>query len=355
MGTLAVSFERPHRFGDDELALLQGLADQGAIAIANSRLTVELRRHADELADRVEAQRTLSVMAKELTSLRDPSDVLVQTLREAVRLLKGHGGQIGMIVDDPDGVLRWGDGHSLIHSASSRSRRRTTRGGRRRLGPRRPRAPAVDGRTTTSPMTPSRTTLPSDDVGAQARASVQSSPRRCIGEEGHRRDRRLFEKPGASTPMRRAAGPPRRPGHDRPRNARLNAEAEVVGRTARAPGRGATHLGEIARLDHLAARPLGGAPRTMDEAKRLLARGPRRHPPGPSRHARARPTTARSSAPARTCRRRTTSPSASARALPARRSPSAACAWTGDYLGDTRSRIRPRRRVDHAAPAIGRR
>jgi two-component system, NarL family, sensor histidine kinase UhpB len=115
MGTLAVSFERPHRFGDDELALLQGLADQGAIAIANSRLTVELRRHADELADRVEAQRTLSVMAAELTSLRDPSDVLIQTLKEAVRLLKGHGGQIGMIDTDSEGVLRWGDGHSLIH------------------------------------------------------------------------------------------------------------------------------------------------------------------------------------------------------------------------------------------------
>ncbi len=116
MGTLAVSFERPHRFGDDELALLQGLADQGAIAIANSRLTVELRRHADELADRVEAQRTLSVMAAELTSLRDPSDVLIQTLKEAVRLLKGHGGQIGMVVTDEQGVLRWGDGHSLIHT-----------------------------------------------------------------------------------------------------------------------------------------------------------------------------------------------------------------------------------------------
>ena len=115
VGTLAVSFERPHRFGEDELALLQGLADQGAIALANSRLTVDLRRHADELADRVEAQRTLSVMAKELTSLRDPSDVLIQTLREAVRLLKGHGGQIGMIGTDEDGVLRWGDGHSLIH------------------------------------------------------------------------------------------------------------------------------------------------------------------------------------------------------------------------------------------------
>ena len=36
IGTLAVSFEAPHDFGDDELELLQGLADQGAIAISNA-------------------------------------------------------------------------------------------------------------------------------------------------------------------------------------------------------------------------------------------------------------------------------------------------------------------------------
>jgi GAF domain-containing protein len=113
IGTLAVSFDRPHRFGDDELALLQGLADQGAIAIANARLTDELRHHADELADRVEAQRTLAQMSAQLTSLRDPSEVLTQTLLEAVRLLKGDGGQIGMVVTDAEGVLRWGDGHSF--------------------------------------------------------------------------------------------------------------------------------------------------------------------------------------------------------------------------------------------------
>ncbi|MGH2401352.1 MAG: GAF domain-containing protein [Candidatus Limnocylindria bacterium] len=242
IGTLAVSFEEPHRFSEDELALLQGLADQGAIAISNARLTEELehsreqyrylvdesvdimwsidadmrftyisdsvermtgfrpdeligqhvsaatapesmelvartmeelrkhpenvyrlrileprkdgttlpveirgtgivdvegrligahgtnrditeiarleqdlREQADELAHRVEAQRTLAEMAAQLTSLRDPSAVLEQTLRAAVRLLKGHGGQIGMVAADPDGVLRWGDGHSLVH------------------------------------------------------------------------------------------------------------------------------------------------------------------------------------------------------------------------------------------------
>ena len=48
IGTLAVSFEAPHRFGDDELALLQGLADQGAIAISNARLTEELERSREQ-------------------------------------------------------------------------------------------------------------------------------------------------------------------------------------------------------------------------------------------------------------------------------------------------------------------
>ena len=239
IGTLAVSFTETHRFGSDELDLLRGLADQGAIAIANARLvdrlsssegrfrhlvtsspdlvwetdaegrftflsprlaeitgweprelagqawpaivapesmddaeatwqairadprrvrkirfllqrrsgdpipaevhaigserdgaftgahgsirdlteseqlTARLQLQARELERRVEAQRTLAEMAAQLTSLRDPSAVLEQTLQAAVRLLHGHGGQIGMIVAS-DGALRWGDGHSLV-------------------------------------------------------------------------------------------------------------------------------------------------------------------------------------------------------------------------------------------------
>jgi PAS domain S-box-containing protein len=240
IGTLAVSFTDAHRFSDDELALLRGLADQGAIAISNARLvdrlsssearfrhlvtsspdlvwetdangrftflsprlaeltgwdprelvgqawpaiveaesmpdaeatwealqrnpagvrknrfllrrkagapipaevyaigserdgafagahgsirdltesealTARLRTQTRELERRVEAQRTLAEMAAQLTSLRDPSAVLEQTLRAATRLLDGDGGQIGMVVDR-DGELRWGDGHSLVH------------------------------------------------------------------------------------------------------------------------------------------------------------------------------------------------------------------------------------------------
>ncbi len=129
LGALGAYSSRIDGFDESGIALLRALADHAATTIANqrlierlarsqeelARLTDDLRSHGDELAHRVEAQRTLAEMATQLTSLRDPSEVLVQTLREAVRLLKGDGGQIGMVATDEGGKLRWGDGHSLVH------------------------------------------------------------------------------------------------------------------------------------------------------------------------------------------------------------------------------------------------
>jgi PAS domain S-box-containing protein len=115
LGALGAYSSRADDFDDAEISLLRALADHAATAIANAQLTERLRHQADELARRVEAQRTLAEMAAQLTTLHDPSAVLEQTLQAAVRLLKGHGGQIGMVVADEDGVLRWGDGHSLVH------------------------------------------------------------------------------------------------------------------------------------------------------------------------------------------------------------------------------------------------
>ncbi len=43
VGTLAVSFREPHRFDDDEIALLQGLADHAAIAMTNTHLYERVR------------------------------------------------------------------------------------------------------------------------------------------------------------------------------------------------------------------------------------------------------------------------------------------------------------------------
>ena len=271
MGTLAVSFERPHRFGDDELALLQGLADQGAIAIANSRLTGELRRHADELADRVEAQRTLSVMAAELTSLRDPSDVLIQTLKEAVRLLKGHGGQIGMIVTDPDGVLRWGDGHSLIHkrrvpfSEEDHSKLDDGISGR---AVRERRASLTDDYLTDESFTHDAA---ADDVARKlGLRAVVAAP--LIGPEGAIGAIGVYsEQPAAfdadSAELLRLLA-------DQAAivlaNAKLNAEAEVAATQLAHQVEAQRTLGEIAAAITSLRDPSAVLLRTIDEAKRLL-------------------------------------------------------------------------------------
>ncbi len=44
IGTLAVSYSEPREFSDEEVALLQGLADHAAIAVANTRLLQQLRQ-----------------------------------------------------------------------------------------------------------------------------------------------------------------------------------------------------------------------------------------------------------------------------------------------------------------------
>lgn len=115
LGALGAHSSRIDDFDEAEIALLRALADHAAAAVANQRLIERLARSQEELAHRVEAQRTLAEIAAQLTSLRDPAEVLTQTLKAAVRLLKGHGGQIGMVITNADGSLRWGDGHSLVH------------------------------------------------------------------------------------------------------------------------------------------------------------------------------------------------------------------------------------------------
>ncbi len=104
-----------YAIGSDRDGVFSGAHGSIRDLTTSERLMERLREQTDELARRVEAQRTLAEMAAQLTSLRDPSAVLEQTLIAAVRLLKGQGGQIGMVARDDDGVLRWEDGHSLVH------------------------------------------------------------------------------------------------------------------------------------------------------------------------------------------------------------------------------------------------
>ena len=76
---------------------------------AASPLERGLRNQADELARRVEVQRTLAEIAAAISSLREPAAVLQRAVDEAVRLLGADGGLIDQL--DPDtGLIDWGTG-----------------------------------------------------------------------------------------------------------------------------------------------------------------------------------------------------------------------------------------------------
>jgi signal transduction histidine kinase len=55
-GVLYVSSHSPHRFNEEDQFLLGALADQAAIGIENAGLYEDVRRHAEELEDKVEAR-----------------------------------------------------------------------------------------------------------------------------------------------------------------------------------------------------------------------------------------------------------------------------------------------------------
>ncbi len=85
VGTLgALTFGQTRSFGEDERALLQGLADQAALAISNARLFEAVRR---DLAERKQAEEqikrlseSLERRANELAALNKASQAMVSTL-----------------------------------------------------------------------------------------------------------------------------------------------------------------------------------------------------------------------------------------------------------------------------------
>ncbi len=94
LGALGVFVGRPMDFDQAQLGLLRALANHVAVTIANERLQEDLRRRADELARRVEAQRTLGEIAARITALRDPAEVLQEVVDAAHRLLKSDGAHL---------------------------------------------------------------------------------------------------------------------------------------------------------------------------------------------------------------------------------------------------------------------
>jgi PAS domain S-box-containing protein len=106
LGAISVSSHRPDAYDDNQAELLQGLADQAAIAIQNARLIEELDRSGMELARRAEAEQSLREIAAEITAIREPGSLLQQVVDAARRLVDADGAILDLI--DPTGnAVRW--------------------------------------------------------------------------------------------------------------------------------------------------------------------------------------------------------------------------------------------------------
>ncbi len=106
LGSISVSSVQPDQYTEAQADLLQGLADQAAIAIQNARLIEELDRSSTELARRADAEQSLREIAAEITATRDPRSLLQQVVDAAQRLV-GADGSVLDLLDPGAGVLRW--------------------------------------------------------------------------------------------------------------------------------------------------------------------------------------------------------------------------------------------------------
>ncbi len=99
-GAMTVISRRPDAFEVDDEPLLQALADQASIAIENTRLITQLERSREELARRVETERSLRDIAARITALHEPRAVLDSIVEESRRLLDSDGAHLTFMADD---------------------------------------------------------------------------------------------------------------------------------------------------------------------------------------------------------------------------------------------------------------
>jgi PAS domain S-box-containing protein len=100
LGVLQIATVRPDAFGEGELTLIEALATQASIAIANSRRTADLARSRTDLARRAASEQALRELATRLTAIREPADVLQHTVDEAVRVLGADAALIDLLEAD---------------------------------------------------------------------------------------------------------------------------------------------------------------------------------------------------------------------------------------------------------------
>jgi len=101
IGALTVWALRPDAFSEDDVALLQTIAGQAAVALIRARLIDELGRSREALARRADEERALRDLARRSMTSLDPGGVLQDVATEAARLLGPSGAMIGLLRPAP--------------------------------------------------------------------------------------------------------------------------------------------------------------------------------------------------------------------------------------------------------------
>jgi PAS domain S-box-containing protein len=103
IGALTVWSLRPGAFDEDDIAVLQTIAGQAAVALIRARLIGELRDSREALERRAAEERALRDLARRSMTSLDSADVLDDVATEAARLLGPAGAMIGLLRPAPGG------------------------------------------------------------------------------------------------------------------------------------------------------------------------------------------------------------------------------------------------------------
>lgn len=99
LGAISAQSYQPGAYSEEDLALLQGIADISAVAIDNAQHVAELERRRRE-AEKIEE------IGRSLTSSLDPREVLGQVVEAVTEILRVDGASV-WLADDPTGhVMR---------------------------------------------------------------------------------------------------------------------------------------------------------------------------------------------------------------------------------------------------------